>query len=367
MPSARATKLAEGFSAKLLKHIYEFAPIDNFVNRDYEGEINAVGSKLNILNLAKISEKTYTGANLSADDLTEVNTQLVIDQYKSFYWKEKTLDNWQSYIKEPKGTVVEQTGNERKKNIMTFLLGFWTKAGSGNWYGTDYTTGTVTITTVTGAVVGSGTTFTAAMVGNPFKAVGHTKWYRVSAFTDTTHITIINDSDDETAAYDGGTITGATYTIQANTVLTIDNGGTNPTFLTMVATLSRMLDEAEVPDEDRYLFIPPAAEPTLIKDTGIKLSVPASYEDLVVKGMITELQGFKVFVSNRVAGDNTNGFHVLAGHKAFLTFADKPLQVGMEEDLIGNFGTAYKDLFVYGAKVADVRRRFGAQAFVKFA
>jgi hypothetical protein len=38
----------------------------------------------------------------------------------------------------------------------------------------------------------------------------------------------------------------------------------------------------------------------------------------------------------------------------------------MEEDLIGNFGSAYKDLFVYGAKVADERRKFGATAFVKF-
>lgn len=48
MPSARGTKIAEGFSQKLLKHIYENAPIDEVVNRDYEGEINTVGSKLNI-------------------------------------------------------------------------------------------------------------------------------------------------------------------------------------------------------------------------------------------------------------------------------------------------------------------------------
>jgi hypothetical protein len=44
MASAYATKLAEGFSQKLIQHIYETAPIDEIVNRDYEGEINAVGS-----------------------------------------------------------------------------------------------------------------------------------------------------------------------------------------------------------------------------------------------------------------------------------------------------------------------------------
>src|SRR5690242_5742370 len=111
MPSAYATKLAEGFSQKLVRIIYENAPIDEVVNRDYEGEINDVGSKLNILTLQRLSEKTYSGANLSPDDLTEVNGQLVIDQKKSFYWREKTIDRWASYIKNPKSTVIEQTAN----------------------------------------------------------------------------------------------------------------------------------------------------------------------------------------------------------------------------------------------------------------
>jgi hypothetical protein len=362
--SAYATKLAEGFSQKLIQTIYETAPIDEFVNRDYEGEINAVGSKLNILTFAKLSEKTYNGSNMTPDDLTEVNSQLVIDQYKSFYWREKTIDKWKSYIKNPKGTVIQQTANERRKNIMTYLMGYYADTAAGNWYGTDYTTGTVTITTVTGAVVGSGTTFTASMVGKPFKATGHTAWYRVATFTDATHITIEDDSDDTTSAYSGGAISGATYTIQANTVLTVDNSTTH--FLDMVLKLKQMLDEAEVQDEDRVLFVPPAGVTSLMKDTYIKLNVPQAYQDLVVKGFITELEGFKVIRTSRLAGDNTNGYHVIAVQKSFLTFADKALEVGMEEDLIGNFGSAYKDLFVYGAKVADERRKFAAHAFVKF-
>lgn len=368
MPSAYATKVAEGFSQKLLKHVYEYAPIEEITNRDYEGEVNAVGSKLNILNIAKISEKTYSGTNLTADTLSETNAVLTIDQFKSFYWAEKTIDKFKSYIKEPKGTVLEQTGNERKKNIMSFLLGFYADAAAGNWYGVDYTTGTVTVDVTTGAVTGDGTTFTSGMVGKPFKATGHTKWYRVKTFTSTTAIVIENDSDDETSAYDGGAISaGASYTIQANTVKTVDNGGSNPTFLTMVLALKTMLDEAEVPDEDRFLFVPPSAQTTIMKDAGIKLAVPAAYEELVKQGFIGQVENFKLIISNRLTGDNTNGWHVIAGHKSWLTFADKALEVGMEEDLIGNFGSAYKDLFVYGAKVADARRKFAAHAFVKFA
>jgi hypothetical protein len=366
--SAYGTKVAEGFSAKLIKKIYENAPIEEIINRDYEGEINAVGSVLNILSLNKISEKDYSGSNLTADDLTEFNTVFRIALNKSFYWKDKTIDRWVSYIKNPKGTVLAQIAEERRKNIMTFLLGFWSDVASGNWYGTSYSTGTVTVDVTTGAVTGNGTTFTSGMVGKPFKALGHSRWYRVKTFTSTTAIVIEDDSDDETSAYTGGAIgAGATYEIQANTVKTVDNGGSNPTFLTMVLALKQMLDEAEVPDSDRFLVLPPAAFPTMAKDAGIKLAVEPAYQDLVVKGYMGTLEGFKLIKSSRVAGDNTNGFHILGGHKQFLTFADKALEVGMEEDLIGNFGTAYKDLFVYDAKVADDRRKFGVHAFVKFA
>jgi hypothetical protein len=364
MASAYATKLAEGFSQKLVQIIYENAPIDEVINRDYEGEINQTGSKLNVLTLQKILEKTYTGLNLSPDDLTESNAQLVIDQKKSFYWREKTIDKWASYIKEPKGTVLQQTASERRKNIMKFIMGFWNKAQAGNWYGTDYVTGTVTVDAA-GNVTGSGTTWTAAMVGCGFQATGQTSWYRVKTFTSTTSIVIEDDLDDVISQYTGGAVSGGTaYTIQAATVKTIDNSTTH--FLDMVTILKQRLDEAEVPDEDRYLFIPPAGVTSLLKDGNIKLNVPAAYEALIVKGLVTELEGFKIFKVNRLAGDNTNGFHVLAGQRNFLTFADKVLQAGMEEDLIGNFGSAYKDLFVYGGKVIDERRKFGAHAFVKF-
>jgi hypothetical protein len=97
--SAYGTKLAEAFSSKVMAYLYDRSLLDNIVNRDYEGEINAVGSKINILDFDRISEKTYADAALTADSLTENNAQLVIDQYKSFYWKEKTLAKWLSYIR----------------------------------------------------------------------------------------------------------------------------------------------------------------------------------------------------------------------------------------------------------------------------
>lgn len=369
MASAYATKIAEGFSQRLMKEVYDKSLIDVIVNRDYQGEINGVGSKMNILNFARISEKTYDGTDLTADSLFENNAVLTIDQYKSFYWKEKTLDRWLSYIKNPHATVVAQKADERNMNMDKFVLGLYGDVGAGNRVGTDYTDGTVTVDVTTGVVTGNATTFTSDMVGRGFKATGHTAWYRVKTFTNTTSIIIEDDLDDTTSAYTGGAIAGgSTYTIESATVLQI----TTANLLSKVALLKQKLDLAEknghssVPDSDRWLIVPPEFETLLVQATGIALHVPAVYEGLVQKGFITMLQGFKVFKSNRLTGNNTDGYRVLAGHSNWCTFAEKLLEADMEEDLIGNFGSAYKDLFVYGAKVTDARRWFATEGFWKF-
>lgn len=367
--SARGTKVAEGFSTKLMLATYDKDMLPYITNSDYQGEINGVGSKLNLMDFDKVTEKTYANAAMTADSLTENNGQLIIDQYKSFYWKEKTLENWLSYIKDPHPTIVQQTANERNKNKDTFVLGMYGDVGAGNRVGTDYSTGTVTVANTTGVVTGSGTTFTAAMVGKGFKADGHTTWYRVKTYTSPTQITIEDDKDDVDSAYTGGAIAGgSTYTIEAATVLQI----TTSNLLAQVGQLKLKLDKAEangynaVPDEGRFLIVPPEFEDMVVRASGVALHVPEVYSELVKKGFITMLQGFMVFRSNRLTGDNTNGFHIIAGHPSWMTYAEKVLDVRMEEDLIGDFGAAYKDLFVYGAKVKDARRHMAAEGFWKF-
>ncbi len=359
MPSPFATKLAEGFSAKVMKEMYARSVYDLITNRDYEGDVNAVGSKVNILSFSRLSEQDYTGSNLTASALQEINGQLTLSKQKSFYWRENTIDKWKSYIKEPKPVIIEQLAQERRKNIDNFILGFYPNIAAGQRTGTDYTTGTVTID-VSGNVTGSGTTFTASMVGKGFKATGHSKWYRVITFTSATAIVIQNDTYDDAAAYDGGVINaGATYTIQANTPIAITAGN----IMAKIIALQVALDNAEVPEEDRFLLLHPTIAQYIPQGTNISLSVPAAFEALVQKGFLTELLGFKVIKTPRIQGDNVNGFHCIAANRNWLTFADKVLQVGMEEDLIGNFGAAFKDLYVYGAKVTDNRLKFATELF----
>lgn len=70
----------------------------------------------------------------------------------------------------------------------------------------DYTTGTCSVTNNSQTVTGSGTTWTSAMVGRWFKFNTNGYWYRVSAFTSTTEITL-------ESVYEGPTAAGGTYLI----------------------------------------------------------------------------------------------------------------------------------------------------------
>jgi hypothetical protein len=71
---------------------------------------------------------------------------------------------------------------------------------------TDYSTGTISITTNTTTVTGSGTTFTSAMVGRWLRATTDGFWYPISAFSSTTSITL------ETY-FEGSSVSGDTYLI----------------------------------------------------------------------------------------------------------------------------------------------------------
>lgn len=90
---------------------------------------------------------------------------------------------------------------------------------------TNYITGTVAVTNGSTAVVGTGTTFTAGMVGKAFRIAGDTKFYLVATYTDATHITI--------GSYTGTTGSGKSYIINTQwndtwkdfgAVVTLPNG-----------------------------------------------------------------------------------------------------------------------------------------------
>ena len=64
----------------------------------------------------------------------------------------------------------------------------------------DYSDSTITATNGSAAIVGAATVFTAAMVGRYIKVDTDGYWYKITAFTDVTHITISRNFEGTTAA-----------------------------------------------------------------------------------------------------------------------------------------------------------------------
>jgi len=353
--AAYSTNAAEIFASTAISKYFETAVTPMITNDEYEGEIKDKASRLNILTFSESAGlQDYSGADLTLGDVTESEGTIVTDQQKAYYFKIKSIDRFESYVKNPESTLMSEKAGQLQEAVDAYVLGLaHSDAASGNRVGTNYTTGTVTVTVTTGAVTGSGTTFTAAMVGLGFKATGHTAWYRIKTYTSATAIVIEDDKDDETSAYTGGAISGGTaYTIEAATAVTIDTAG--EAYAALLA-LKQKLDGAKTPKKGRWAVVNSyfmqklLAESVIVRDT-------EQGETRTSNGLVTRIAGFDLFENEELAGNTSTGFWAVAGHKSAITFAMAFVETGVE-DLQGNFGKAYKGLNVYGGKVVDARRK----------
>tara|TARA_R100001086_G_C11848145_1_gene260668 strand:+ start:10797 stop:11885 length:1089 start_codon:yes stop_codon:yes gene_type:complete len=356
------TNVGEKFAKNTLKVFFQRAIAPDITNQDYEGEIKGGGAdRLSVITFENLSLKDYTGVAMTVDKPQESEATLIVDQKKSYYFQIESFAKFSSYVEDPESSLIENAGKVLKRKVDNFILGLYGDVASGNRVGTDYTTGTVAVANSTGVVTGTGTTFTSAMVGLGFKADGHSVWYRIASQSTGTSITIEDDKDDVTSAYTGGAISaGASYTIEAATVLTV----TKSTIFDYIVDMKTKLDEAEIPEDDRWLVLPAKIANLLLKSDQLQTAVDVAYEEVIRKGIVGMVAGFKVYSNEQVSGDNTTGFYCLGGHKSFITMAMAFTESGVE-DFIGGFGENFKGLNCYGAKVADERRKAGTSLFAK--
>lgn len=355
-----ANNAGEKFASRALEIYFEEAVTPMITNNDYEGEIKTGGAdRLSILTLDEDEGiQTYSGANLTLADAEESEAQLIVSQQKAYYFRIKSVDKFESYVNDPENSIIKRKMGELAETVDAFVLALHDDVAAGNRTGTDYSTGTVTITVTTGGVVGSGTTFTSAMVGQGFKATGHTLWYRVKTFTSTTVIVIEDDFDDITSAYTGGAISGGTaYVIQANTAVALTTANIYGKFV----ALRKSLNQSKTPKSDRWCVVNADVEAVLLQSDDFTRATESDTE-VIRNGLIGRIAGMTIYSNEQLDGDNTTGYNVMAGHKSAITYAMAFTETGIE-DLIGNFGKAYKGLIKYGAKVPDERRKALAELF----
>lgn len=351
------------FALKTVELLYNDTIYTSITNTKYEGQIKDSGDKVRVRTGAKIALSAYTkGMTLVKQDLNPTSEDLEIDQLNYFSFGVDDVDKFQNDI----DTMNEYAGEAKASmeelidtNILLYArknVGQSADGLSSNAIGTAYATGTVTVAVTTGAVTGSGTTFTAAMVGGYFKAAGHTKHYLVTAYTSATAITITDLSG---SGYTGGAIgAGAAYNIAAATAVAL----TKSNIYAQIVALRTALGKSLSPKADRWIVINSQAEGLLMQAPEFIPAVQSAYSQVVEKGLIGHIAGFKVFTSELVSGDNTTGYWFVAGNKSYMAFAAQIMKTSVvpSEADPNSFVSTGKGLLVFGRKVFEGTRAHGA-------
>ena len=365
MPQTYATMAGEAFAEQVLRNYIATSCAREVTNQDYEGDLKRVGDVVHINNI-QVGDWTQASGDLAQfanwNSLDEQPATMTADQYYQLQFAVGDYARVVSWIKDPQASALDDAGRKLKAQIDKSVFELYGDAAAGNWIGTSYTTGTVAVAATTGAVTGTGTTFTADMVGKPFKAAGHTKWYRVKTYTSATSIVIEDDVDDVASAYTGGAISaGASYEIQAATPLTISSSNIWTTLL----QVKTIFDKNNIPETDRAIVLPPEITNMFADAQQIdraRLSVDVM-DRLKLKGYVGEYLGVKIYMSNNLSTDTSGNYFALAMHKGWCTMG-----MALDESEVCRIekghGYGYKSLALWGRKVPDVRRTSGICLYV---
>jgi len=298
-PNYSGTFIPEIWSGKLIQNFYDTTVLASISNTDYEGEIRRMGDTVNIRTQPNITIRDYVkGQSLSVEQPEAPKLQLLIDKGDYFACVEDDIDRIQSDVKQ---------------------MDMWSKDAS------EQMKIKIDQRVLTDLLPGIAATNKGATAG------------------------------EQSAAFNLGT-TAAPLTV------TKDGASSTTAVIDLIVDMGTVLDEANVPESDRFLVIP-ARMAGLIKKSDLKdASLTGDSTTPLRNGRLGMIDRFTLYVSHNlyVASSKTS---LIAGHKMGFTFASQMTEM---ESLRAEstFGNIVRGLQVYGYKV--VKPQALAQAIVGF-
>ena len=135
--------------------------------------------------------------------------------------------------------------------------------------------------------------------------------------------------------------------------------------LSTITAMSSVLDEANVPETDRFLVITPTERQMLMNSNLAQAQFMGDASSIMRNGKIGQIDRFTVYVSNLMpraaANQNYTGgadagkpkrHVIIAGHKSAITFASQIAKVETMQNP-NDFGNLVRGLNVYGYKVVN--------------
>lgn len=230
-------------------------------------------------------------------------------------------------------------------------------------------------------------------------------WYRISGITSTV-VATLTEWDEATSGPDfeegytlrglfGGdgrsfpkygtgdasllTMSGLGWEIQA----AIATATTSGVIYDQITLLDEVLNENEVGTEERKITVPPAIVTQLKQSTELQpTGIAEIFSGTVINGRVMRVAGFDIHQaagtrlstraghSTATAGPDTDtapasgtvGYIIGANHLKFMTYADKWAETRVVE-AEDQFARKYQGLYLYGAKVPRIARKYGAVLF----
>lgn len=298
-PNYSGTFIPEIWSGKLIQNFYDTTVLASISNTDYEGEIRRMGDTVNIRTQPNITIRDYVkGQSLSVEQPEAPKLQLLIDKGDYFACVEDDIDRIQSDVKQ---------------------MDMWSKDAS------EQMKIKIDQRVLTDLLPGIAATNKGATAG------------------------------EQSAAFNLGTAA-------APLTVTKDGASSTTAVIDLIVDMGTVLDEANVPESDRFLVIP-ARMAGLIKKSDLKdASLTGDSMTPLRNGRLGMIDRFTLYVSHNlnVASSKTS---LIAGHKMGFTFASQMTEM---ESLRAEstFGNIVRGLQVYGYKV--VKPQALAQAIVGF-
>lgn len=297
------------WAAKINKAFYAATVFHDITNNDYSGEISNLGDKVVIANSPTITIGDYTiGTALTYERPPVTTTELLIDKAKHF--------------------AIKVNDVEQKQAKPNYVSEFSDAASSQLKVAIDKT-------------VFDGT-YNDAQAANKGVAAG---------------------------AKSGQINLGAAGGTNGSNALTIVPTATSGSDINVFDALTRLsatLDEANVPETERWLTISPTLRQKLIQSGHALALIQGGNESQYRNGKIGMLDRFTVYVTNQlkqVTEGTAQLEYIMAGHKSAMCFASQIAKVETLQDP-DDFGSLMRGLNVYGFKT--VRPAALATAVVKY-
>jgi len=288
------------YSKKVLNFFRKASVIEAITNTDYAGEISSFGDSVKIIKEPVISVSDYTrNSDTTETRLTDQEITLVVDSAKAFKFIVDDIETNMSHV--------------NFKEIASSSAAYALKDS-----------------------------YDAAVLAVMFAGL---------SASSPNHVLGADSATDLAAGvFDGS---GAAD---------IGSGGSETDPLDLMARMSRLLDEQNVPEEGRWFVASPDFYEVLGQSSSKLLSVDFNGgQGSIRNGLVSsgKLRGFDMYKSNNIAATSNAAGKCLAGHMSSTATANTILSTEVLRDPT-SFGDIVRGLHVYGAKVLRDEALVGA-------